>query len=281
MAETAYIDGNFVPLSQAKVSVEDRGFVFADSVYEVIVTYRGKPFKLEDHLVRLATSAQAIHLTLPLSPPEIQKIVEEGVDRAGFGDTKIYLQVTRGVAPRSHPFPVATKANFVATFRVKVELPTDLRSKGVSVITTEDLRWAKCHIKSTALLPNVLASQMALEANVFEAVFVTPSGVVHEGSASNLFIVHDGLVRTPAKTERILHGITREIALQCARDAGYGVVEDKVRVEELRTAEEVFLTGTAIEVLGVVKVDSDMIGSGVVGPSTTRIHQVFRALTRS
>ena len=281
MAETAYLDGHFVPLSQARVSVEDRGFVFADSVYEVIVTYNGRPFQLEDHLVRLAASAQAIHLRLPLSASEIQKIVEEGVDRSGFGDTKIYLQVTRGIAPRSHPFPADAKANFVATFRAKVELPGDLRSKGVSIITTEDLRWAKCHIKSTALLPNVLASQMAMEATAFEAVFVTPSGVVHEGSASNIFIVQKGLVRTPAKTERILHGITRETVLQCARDSGYGVAEDKVKVENLRAAEEVFLTGTTIEVLGAVKVDAGVVGSGAVGPATTRIHESFRALTRS
>ena len=279
MPETAYIDGNFVPLGQAKVSVEDRGFVFADSVYEVIVAYNGRPFKLEDHLVRLAASGQAIHLKLPLSPSEMQKIVEGGVDLSGFRDTKIYLQVTRGIAPRSHPFPTATKANFIATFRSKVELPTDLRNKGVSVITTEESRWAKCHIKSTALLPNVLASQMALEANAFEAVFVTPSGIVHEGSASNIFIVQGGLIRTPAKTERILHGITRETVIQCARDAGYGVAEDKVRVEELRAAEEVFLTGTTIEVLGVVKVDAGMIGFGVAGPVTTRIHQIFKSLT--
>ena len=279
MPEIAYIDRSFIPLREAKVSVNDRGFLFADSVYEMIVAYKGVPFKLENHLLRLAASAQAINLKLPLSSSEIKKIVEEGVSRAGFEDTKIYLHITRGIAPRSHPFPVNAKANFMATFRPKTELPTNPRCNGVSVITTEDLRWAKCHIKSTGLLPNVLASQLAAEANAFEAIFVTASGIVQEGAASNIFIVRDGVVRTPGKTEKILSGVTREVALQCARDAGYNALENKVQVQELWAAEEVFITGTVIGILGVVQVDGKVIGSGLIGPVTKRIQQLFQALT--
>lgn len=276
MSDLAYVEGKFVPLAEAKVSVEDRGFLFADGVYEVIVAYDGRPFKLPEHLARLRRSAAAIRLPLPKDANEIQRIVEEGIRQGGFQNTKIYLQITRGSAPRSHPFPADVKSNFVATFRAKGEVPQETRKKGVSVITTEDIRWTKCYIKSVALLPNVLANQKAVEAGAFEAVFVTSKGIVHEGTASNIFIVKNEKVLTPSKTEKILHGVTREAVLQCARDAGCEIFEHTVTIKELLQADEVFLTGTTIEVLGVVKVDGKTIGAGVVGPVTKRIYAKFR-----
>ncbi len=189
MIELAYVEGEFVPLSDAKVSIEDRGFVFADGVYEVIVAYNGRPFRLAEHLARLMKSAEAILLPLPMHANEMQKVLEDGIRQSGFQDTNIYLQVTRGVAPRAHSFPAGVKSNFVATFRAKQEIPDETREKGVSVITTEEIRWAKCAIKSIALLPNVLANQKAVEAGVFEAIFVTSEGVVHDGTRSNIFMV--------------------------------------------------------------------------------------------
>ncbi len=233
MIELAYVGGELVPLGDAKVSIEDRGFVFADGVYEVIVAYNGQPFKLAEHLARLMKSAEAILLPLPIDANEMQKILEGGIRRSGFRDTKIYLQVTRGSAPRAHPFPTGVKSNFVATFRARGEIPAETREKGVSVITTEEIRWVKCNIKSIALLPNVLASQKAVEAGVFEAVFVTSEGIVHEGTRSNIVMVKNERVYTPPKTDKILHGITRDIVLQCARDLGCKTFEDTVQMEVL------------------------------------------------
>ena len=278
MSELAHSEGKFVPLREAKVSVEDRGFVFADGVYEVIVAYDGRPFQLAQHMARLRRSAEAIRLALPKGTSEIQEIIEEGIRRSGFQYTMIYVQITRGVAPRSHPFPTDAKSNLVATFREKEKPPLETREQGVSVITTEDIRWAHCYIKSIALLPNVLANQKAVEGGAFEAIFVTSEGVVHEGSASNIFLVKDERVFTPVKNEKILRGVTREVVLRCAQDAGYETSEGTVRIEELLQADEVFLTGTTIEVLGVFKVDEKTIGTGVVGAVTKRIHERFQQL---
>jgi D-alanine transaminase len=169
----------------------------------------------------------------------------------------------------------------LSLIRAKQEIPTETREKGVSVITTEEIRWAKCNIKSIALLPNVLANQKAVEAGVFEAIFVTSEGVVHDGTRSNIFTVKNERVYTPPKTDKILHGITRDIVLQCTQDLGYETLEDTVRMEDLFRANEVFLTGTTIEVLGVVAVNGKMIGAGVVGPVTERINERFRRLILS
>lgn len=281
MIELAYVEGEFVPLGDAKVSIEDRGFVFADGVYEVIVAYNGRPFRLTEHLARLMKSAEAILLPLPMHANEMQKVLEDGIRQSGFQDTNIYLQVTRGVAPRAHSFPAGVKSNFVATFRARQEIPAETREKGVSVITTEEIRWAKCAIKSIALLPNVLANQKAVEAGVFEAIFVTSEGVVHDGTRSNIFMVKNERVYTPPKTDKILHGITRDIVLQCAQDTGCETFEDTVRLKDLFRANEVFLTGTTIEVLGIVAVNGKMIGAGVVGPVTERLNERLQQLILS
>ena len=245
------------------------------------MAYGGRIFRLEEHLLRLSQSAREIHLSLPVNFNRISKIIKEGISRCGVNNTTVYLQVTRGVAPRSHPFPTSVPANFFATFREKREITPKVRHRGVSVITTNDLRWSKCFIKSTALLPNVLASQKAVKADAFEAIFVTPNGLVREGAASNLFVVSDKTVRTPAKSDHVLHGITREVVLECARQEGYTTFEEKVTLKELRQADEVFLTGTTIEVLGVVKVNKETVNSGMVGPVTKQIFEAFMALTQS
>ena len=245
------------------------------------MAYEGRIFRLEDHLFRLSQSAREIHLSLPIDFNRISEIIKEGISRCGFRNTTVYLQITRGVAPRSHPFPTSVPANFFVTFREKREITSKVRHRGVSIITTSDLRWSKCFIKSTALLPNVLASQKAVKAGAFEAIFVTPNGLVREGAASNLFVVKDKTVRTPAKSDRVLHGITREVVLECARQKSYITFEEKVTLEELRQADEIFLTGTTIEVLGVVKINKEIVNSGMVGPATKQIFEAFMSLTQS
>ena len=276
MEELAYIEGQFVPLSEAKVSVTDRGFVFADGVYEVIAVYNGRAFKLEEHLARLATSANAIHLLLPVDDIELTKVIETGLDQSGFQEAQVYLQATRGAAPRSHAFPSEVQSNLVVTFRPLHRIPDEIRQKGVSVITTEEIRWSRCDIKSIALLPNVLAKQKAVECGAFEAVWVTKEGVVYEGAASNIFVVRDGEVRTPPQGEKILSGITREVVLQCAQNLDLPVSETTLQIEELLQGEEVFLTSTTMEVMSVVDVDGKTIGNGTVGPITKQLNDALR-----
>jgi len=276
MEELAYIEGQFVPLSEAKVSVTDRGFVFADGVYEVIAVYNGRAFRLEEHLARLATSALAIHLLLPVDDIELTKVIETGLDQSGFQEAQVYLQATRGAAPRSHAFPSEVQSNLVVTFRPLHRIPDEIRQKGVSVITTEEIRWSRCDIKSIALLPNVLAKQKAVECGAFEAVWVTKEGVVYEGAASNIFVVRDGEVRTPPQGEKILSGITREVVLQCAQNLDLPVSETTLQIEELLQGEEVFLTSTTMEVMGVVDVDGKTIGNGTVGPITKQLNDALR-----
>ena len=276
MEELAYIEGEFVPLSEAKVSVTDRGFVFADGVYEVIAVYHGRAFRLEEHLVRLAASANAIHLLLPVDHSDLKNIIETGLEKSGFQEAQVYLQATRGAAPRSHAFPSEVKSNLVVTFRPLHPVSEEIRQQGVSVITTKEIRWNRCDIKSIALLPNVLAKQKAIEEGAFEAIWMTPEGIVHEGAASNLFVVRDGEVRTPPKSEKILSGITREVVLQCALELDLPVSETTLRIEEVLQAEEVFLTSTTMEVMGVVKMDGKTLGKGTVGPITRQLNEALR-----
>lgn len=276
MNELAYIDGRFVPLNEAKVSITDRGFVFGDGVYEVIAAYNGQAFRLEEHLARLGASANAISLVLPLDNNKLKKIIGMGLAQSNSQATQIYVQVTRGSAPRSHAFPSGTTSNLVVTFRPLVQIPENISAQGVSVITTEEIRWDRCNIKSISLLPNVLAKQKATEQGVFEAIWVTKDGVVNEGAASNIFVIREGEMHTPPKNEKILGGITRDVVLQCVQGEGMLVHEIPLQIKTMLQADEIFLTSTTIEVLGVVDVDGQTIGEGTVGPITKQLSNALR-----
>jgi len=275
MPNLAWIDGHFMPLEQAMVPVEDRGYQFGDGVYEVVRTYHGKPFRMEAHLARLERSAQAIGLTLPCRPSDWRTLVTEGLARAGYADSKIYLQVTRGVAPRDHAFPASTPPTVVMTIREMHPLAAALSQAGVQAVTLEDQRWGRCDIKSINLLPNVLARQRAKEAGAFEAILLR-EGVVTEGSVSNVAVAKAGRLATAPEGPRILSGVTRALVLELAHKEGIPVEERFVPVDELRQADEVFLCGTTIEVLPVVRVDQRTIGTGAPGPVTRRLSLRFR-----
>lgn len=275
MPDIGFVNGQFLPLLETRVSVEDRGFQFGDGVYEVIRTYGGKPFHLEAHLARLDRSAHAIRLSPPFSVREWAGFVAEGLTRAGYEESKVYIQLTRGVAPRDHRFPERVRATAVMTVRKMQPLDPVLQANGVAVVTTEDLRWARCDIKSVNLLPNVLARQRAVEAGAFEAIFVR-SREVAEGAVSNIMLVRQGTLITPPEGDRILSGVTRALVLELARREGIPVRERAVSVEELRAADEVLLTGTTVEVLPVVQVDGAPVGSGKPGALTRRLCAGFR-----
>jgi len=277
MPNIAYVNGEFLPLEEAKISIEDRGFQFGDGVYEVIRVYAGHPFRLHDHLARLAQSAQSISLPLSLTTGEWEAFIAEGLRRCGYPECKVYIQITRGTAPRDHLFPGEYRPTVVMTFRAMQDLPAHDYQQGVSAITIPDLRWAKCAIKSLNLLPNVLAKQAANDVGAVEAILIK-QGKVTEGTSSNVVVVKDGTIITPALSDQLLAGVTRQVVLDLARKAGNLVEERDVRVDELTEADELFLIGTTIEVLPITKLDGAKIGSGTPGMCTLQMRKKLQTL---
>ena len=275
MSKVVYLNGSFVDYAEAVVPVEDRGFVFADGVYEVIRFYGGKPFAAEEHLARLRRSAEAIKLDGLPSTQELMEAALETVDRNGCVNATLYLQVTRGPAPRKHEFPASEVP--VTVFMIAREVPrpdAERVNRGVACITVPDIRWHRCDIKSIALLPNVLAKQQAAEAGAAEAIFVR-DGIVTEGGSSNFFMVRGECLFTHPADEHILAGITRDYVLSLARKLQIEVREETFGMSEVENADEVFITSPGIEVLPVTTIDGKPVGNGVPGPVTKRLWQAF------
>lgn len=277
--ETAFLNGRFLPLAEATVSIEDRGFQFGDGVYEVIRTYRGRPFKLDAHLARLDRSAQAIDLRQPYPFERWVEYVTEGLRLGDFPETKIYVQITRGTAPRDHAYAADLQPTVLMTFRELQPLNAIVQSTGVAAMTMKDIRWGRCDIKSINLLANVLARQQAKKHGVFESILVR-DGQVTEGAVSNVFMVQDGKLITAPEGGWILSGVTRQVVLELARHEGLTVQERYCSEQELLGATEVFLTGTTVEVLGVVHIDGKQIGKGQPGPLTRSLAKRFLDETR-
>ena len=276
MPEIAYVNGRFCPLAEAVVSVEDRGYQFADGVYEVVATYGGCPYALEPHLARLQGNLEALHLPLDVRDYGLRAKLMEGIERSGFGETLVYIQVTRGVAPRRHEFPaVSVTPTVVMTFKELHRLPRDLYDRGVEVISTADLRWKRCDIKSIALLPNILAKQAAAQAGAFEALLVDAEGRVTEGASTSAFCIQAGRLYTAPIGPHILPSITRGILLDLARKLGLPIDEEFCMLEQFKAADEVFLAGTTTEAMPVVQIDDAIIGDGAPRPITRQIRAAF------
>jgi D-alanine transaminase len=274
MSETAFVNGRFLPLADASVSIEDRGFQFGDGVYEVIRTYGGRPFKLEAHIARLNRSAEAIALRQPYSLERWRQYIAEGLRLAAFPESKIYVQLTRGVAPRDHAYSPDLEPTIVMTVRELRPLAAAVQAAGVEAMTVDDVRWGRCDIKSINLLANVLARQQAKQAGVFEAILVR-NGEVTEGSVSNVIIVENRTLITAPEGIRILSGVTRDVVLALARREGFDVHERFPTRAQLYGASEVFLTGTTVEVLGVVRIDGRSVGEGEPGSVTRSLAKRF------
>jgi D-alanine transaminase len=275
LPEIAYVNGEFLPLERATVRVEDRGFQFADGVYEVVRTYGGKPFATDAHLARLFRSLEAIEITVSLTVEQLSSIIEEGVQRAGFAEAVVYLQITRGCAPRHRGMPKNAKPTIVMTVRELPAHAAKLPVNGIAVITLPEFRWARCDIKSIALLPSVLAYQAARKAGASDAIFIREDETVNEATAGNVFLVQRGRLRTPPKSTHILAGVTRDKLLEAARAAGIQTVEERIAKADLYAAEEIFLTSTTSEVTPVVTVDGEQIGTGKPGPVSAKIYEQF------
>lgn len=273
MIELAYLNGSFCPIDQAKVSIEDRGFQFADGVYEVVLVHGDKAFMLEEHLQRLANSCRGINLEVDFAKLDLRATLAEGVRRAGFGNTLVYLQLTRGASSRSHVQPANYEPTVVMTFKAKPQVSAELRARGLSVVTISDFRWGRCDIKSIALLPNVMAKNDAQARGYDDAIFVGPEGDVREASAANIFIIADGHLLTKPQDHTILPGITRACVLECAECIGVPLRETRVSVDDLRQADEALLCSTTMDVISIVRVDDHPIGDGRPGPMVGKLYQ--------
>ena len=281
MPELAYINGVFCPISEAKVSIDDRGFQFGDGIYEVIFAYGGKLFLLGPHMQRLRRSAASIELSYDFDAQPLEPIIEEGLRRCELRDAMIYLQMTRGVAPRLHQFRDDATPTIVMTFRPRPVFPDDLHARGIKVVTVTDQRWANCSIKAITLLPNVLAKTRAMRYGYHDAIFVTSTREVRECTSANIFMAKDGRLRIPPRTVSILHGITQAFLMECAAAIELPVDEQAFDVETLYEADEVFMSSTAVEVLGIVEIDDRPIADGRVGPITRKLATEFQRRSRA
>lgn len=280
MPELAYVNGTFQPIHEARIPIEDRGFQFGHGVYEVIVSYDRRLFMPEEHMQRLRTSAKAAGVSYDFERKPLLPIVEEGIARSGFPDAMVYIQLTAGVSPRTHLCPPDLEPSVIMTFKPKPVLADELRRRGARVLTVRDDRWSQCYIKAITLLPNVLAKTEAVRQGCDDAVFVTESGEARECTSANLFIVKDGHVRFPPRNHSVLHGITQRFILQCAEAVGVPMEEAVISVDALRSADEVFMSSTIVEVLGITAIDGAPVGTGRVGLITEKLHEAFVAGVR-
>ncbi|HXN07778.1 MAG TPA: D-amino-acid transaminase [Nitrospiria bacterium] len=279
MPDIYFLNGKFVPLEEATVSVNDRGYQFGDGVYEVIRSYGGEIFHLNEHLSRFEKSAWAIEISLPASLQAIGGLIEEAYRRSRYPSAKIYVQLTRGVHERNHLFPLDAVPTLLITV-LEIHPPDEnLRKNGVALISVDDIRWNRCDIKSLNLLPNVLAFQKARKAGVFEALQVRNDRVT-EGSISNFFMVSGGALKTHPLGPFILPGVTRDLVLHLAREAGIRISEAPFTLAEVYDSDEAFICGTTIEILPVAQVDSKKIGKVVPGDVTRKLIELFNKRTR-
>ncbi|MBK1705962.1 aminotransferase class IV [Halochromatium glycolicum] len=278
-----YLNGAYLAPDQAMVSVLDRGFLFGDGVYEVIPAYGGRPLRAREHIERLANSLRGIGMQEPLSLAEWSAIFDRLLAPAPETDQALYLQVTRGVAPtRDHRYPAHATPTVMAMAKPMQPRDRGIAERGVSAVIRDDIRWHRCDIKTTALVAAVMLRQAAAEAGAEEAILVR-DGLALEGSTSNLFVVSGGQLSTPAKGPLLLPGITRDLVLELAAQAGIPYREDAIPVETLQSADEVWITSSTREVMPVTRLDGEPVGSGRPGPVWQQIdahYQRFKADAR-
>lgn len=268
----AYLNGQWGPAESLQVPVLDRGFLFGDGVYEVIPVYGGRLFRLPEHLRRLERSLAGARIARPWPQSQWVALLEELTERGKGSDPAVYLQVTRGAAPRAHPFPAETRPTVLAMGLARVKRH---RGSGVSAIIREDNRWGRCDIKAITLLANVLLHQEAIDTGAAETLLVR-DGWLTEGASSNVFVVYEGQVLTPPLGPRLLAGITRGLVLELASEAGVACAEQPVSLAMLRQASEIWLTASTMEMAPVVAIDGAPVGDGRPGPVWKRLNARFQ-----
>jgi D-alanine transaminase len=283
MSRIAYVDGRYRPHAEAGVHIEDRGFQFADGVYEYFAVFGGKLADAEGHLERLWRSLSELRIEPPMSEKALLVVLHETVRRNRFKDGAVYLQITRGAAPRDHPFPNPAPAPTVVVTAKPVDYAAaEARAKiGVKVLTQPDIRWGRCDIKTVGLLPNVLAKQAAREAGAYEAWLVDELGFVTEGGSTNAWIVDaDGVLRTRDTNANILRGVTRKVLLALTEQAGIEVSQRPFTVAEAKAAKEAFLTAASNFVMPIVEIDGVAVGDGRPGPISQKLRALYVANAR-
>lgn len=267
VADPVYLNGNFVPLAEAGISPLDRGFLFGDGVYEVIPVYSRRSFRIDEHLARLQATLAGVELASPLDIAGWKTVVEKLIEAAPWDDQSIYLQVTRGADnKRDHVFPPAAVSPTVFAFASPlVTPPAEILASGVAAITVADQRWARCDLKVISLLANILARQQAVAAGCAEALLIR-DGYLKEGTASNIFVVKEGILLAPPKTQLMLPGITYDVVLELAQSCGQPLEIREIHQNELGTADEVWMTSSTKEILAITMLDGVPVGTGKPGP---------------
>lgn len=270
-----YLNGDFMPLEEARIPVLDRGFIFGDGVYEVIPVYSRKPFRLAEHLLRLQHSLDGIRLQNPHSDDEWSRLVEQIIVRNESDDQYLYLHVTRGVAKRDHAFPKGVMPTVFIMSNPLLAPSREWLVNGVAAITASDNRWLRCDIKAISLLPNVLLRQMAVDAGAVETVLLR-EGFMTEGAASNIFVVKNDTLLAPPKNHLMLPGITYDVVLELA--AAHDIPHEVRAISEyeVRTAQELLLTSSTKEIMAITHLDGKPVGDGKPGSMFSRLHQLYQ-----
>ena len=273
---TVYLNGQFLPLEDAKVSVLDRGFIYGDGVYELVPVYGRKPYRLRQHLARLQRSLDGIRLANPHTDAEWEAIIAGLIGRMTFADQGVYLQVTRGAAKRDHAFPAGVAPTVFMMSNPLVLPSREQVERGVAVVTAVDERWLHCDLKTISLLGNVLARQLAVDAGATETVLFR-NGYLTEASASNVLLVRGGVIVAPPKDNQILPGITYDVAFELAREGGLPIEVRPVPKDEALAADEMWLSSSTKEVLAVTALDGRPFAGGKPGPVFRKVHALFQA----
>jgi len=263
--QTVYLNGEYLDINEAKISVLDRGFIFGDGVYEVIPAYAGNLFRFEEHIQRLFNSLKAIRLTVNIDLQHWKSIIEKLIQLNGSGDWSIYLHITRGVAKRDHGFPDNdTEPTIFIMCNALYPQSEEIQNKGVKAVTLIDNRWLNCHIKAISLLPNILLRQQAMDAGTQEAILIR-DGYATEGAASNLFIVKNNVLITPEKSHHLLPGVTRDLIVELAQKNQILIEERAISEEELNQADEIWLTSSTKEIMAVTNLNDKKVANGKSG----------------
>ena len=279
MNEIVYLNGDFMPLENARIPVLDRGFIFGDGVYEVIPAYSRHPFRLPEHLARLQHSLDAIRLEPPLADAEWTRLVHQLIERNAAEDQAVYLQVTRGVAKRDHAFPKGVPPTVFMMSNPLLTPSRELVERGGAAITATDFRWLRCDVKVISLLGNCLLRQRSVDAGAEEVVMFR-DGYLTEGSSSNIFAVRGGVLLAPPKNHLVLPGITYDVVLELAAANKVPIELREVSEDEVRGADELWLSSSSKEVLAVTTLDGHPVGDGKPGPVFKQIHRAFQDFTR-
>ncbi len=275
----AFLNGEYVPLKDCKISPLDRGFIFGDGIYELLPVYENKAFYLDQHLQRLQRSMAEIRIKNPYSLNEWQSLIENLIQQSDHDDLAIYIQVTRGIAPRDHIFPQATQATVFAMANPLPKVAEEQLQNGVELITSDDIRWQRCDIKVISLLANILARQDAIEASAAEAIMVRDDHAL-EGAASNLFVIRDGTVYTHPKDNLVLPGITRDFVLELLDELGIEYHEQVIPKEWLYSSDELWITSSIKEVLPATKIDQKVVADGKPGELWRKTYDLYQERKR-